>query len=667
MAHVLKDNWVLRMTEAMCITHPGVPRNQIEAAVSKIYDKRVQDTEVQLYNNYENFVAKSTLVGMIDWFQHTKPLIAESGVFFHQKSEKRNLNIEIIKECMLDARNVHKKEKFAAMDAGDEFTAAIKDLQQGNDKKAANSGYGAEGQSSSFLFNIHSAMSVTACGRGQISTACQCFENLLADNVKFFHMNEYFNWVYNIVHEQPEWEFDTFDIIPIVPSRNQFIDRFKSKFGHEDLCNEEMIGQTYDYLDDELRVRVYYKANLREFLMMRVPSDMLTDIAESDVEFVDPNKIPEELRKPIKKLTELVMEFVGYKYSIFRYEDRTRYQKRKVAIVIDTDSNFIYYGDILRHIVENVLPPKLFKNKNKSDEYKMRVLNVLSDFTTQAITRTLHHYLGVVNVAEEDRQYIKMKNEFYYSRVIVTYAKKSYVGLQKRQEEVIFGKPKLDVKGVNFFKSTASADTSKFIYDKILMEQLLQPKDGKVSLRKTYEAIYKFQQEISGEIAKGNTGYLKQSIKVKTPDAYAVPLRIGQYKAVYVWNKLNDDVDRIDLPATVTLVKVQLQTKKDAAKLENWPKIYERVIKLFDTDPEIGDYIDPKDGKMKAGKGIKAIALPDGMDEVPDWVLAIIDVETLVSDNMKLFTQLYKPLGMSKGSTAHNGATINYYTNIVRI
>lgn len=667
MAHVLKANWVLQMTEAMCITHPGVPRSQIEAAVSRIYDKRVQDTEVQLYNNYENFVAKSTLIGMVDWFQQANPLIAESGVFFHQKSEKRNLNIEIIKECMLDARNIHKKEKFAAMDAGDEFTAAIKDLQQGNDKKAANSGYGAEGQSSSFLFNIHSAMSVTACGRGQISTACQCFENLLADNVKFFHMNEYFNWVYNIVHEQPEWEYDTFSIISIVPARDQFIERFRGKFGHEDLCNEEMIGQTYDYLDDELRIRVYYKANLREFLVQRRPSDMLTDIAEADVEFIDPNKIPEELRKPIKKLTELVMEFVGYKYSVFRYEDRTRYQKRKVAIVIDTDSNFIYYGDILRHIVENVLPPKLFKNKHKNDEYKMRVLNVLSDFTTQAITRTLYHYLGVVNVAEEDRQYIKMKNEFYYSRVIVTYAKKSYVGLQKRQEEVIFDEPKLDVKGVNFFKSTASADTSKFIYDKILMEQLLQPKDGKVSLRKTYEAIYRFQQQISGEIAKGNTGYLKQSIKVKTPDAYAVPLRIGQYKAVYVWNKLNDDADRIDLPATVTLVKVQLQSKKDAAKLENWPKIYERVIKLFDTDPEIGDYIDPKDGKLKAGKGIKAIALPDGMDEVPDWVLAVIDVETLASDNMKLFTQLYKPLGMSKGSTAHNGTTINYYTNIVRI
>ena len=66
----------------------------------------------------------------------------------------------------------------------------------------------------------------------------------------------------------------------------------------------------------------------------------------------------------------------------------------------------------------------MFRSAHDAEMYKMRVLNVLSDFTTQAITKTLHHYLGVVNVPEEDRGYIKMKNEFYYSRVIVTFAKK---------------------------------------------------------------------------------------------------------------------------------------------------------------------------------------------------------------------------------------------------
>lgn len=318
---------------------------------------------------------------------------------------------------------------------------------------------------------------------------------------------------------------------------------------------------------------------------------------------------------------------------------------------------------MLQHVMNNVLSRKLFKSKEKREAYKLRVLNVLSDFATKAISQTLYNYLGVVNVAEEDRQYIKMKNEFYYSRVIVTYAKKSYVGLQLRQEAVVFKKPELDVKGVNFFKSTASEDTSKFIYDEILMNQLLQPKDGKASLMRTYKAIYGFQTRIAKEIAEGNMGYLKRSIRVKTPDAYANPMRIGQYKAVYIWNKVNDDKDRIDLPATVTLVKVKLRNKTDVAKLDQWPKIYNRMMKLFDSDQEIGDYTD-EEGKLHKGKGIKAIALPDDLDEVPDWVLAIIDVDTLVEDNMRLFQQLQRPLGLSAVNRGTNNA---FYSNIVRL
>ena len=250
---------------------------------------------------------------------------------------------------------------------------------------------------------------------------------------------------------------------------------------------------------------------------------------------------------------------------------------------------------------------------------------------------------------------------------MVTFAKKSYVGLQKRQEEVVFKEPKIDVKGVNFFKSTASEDTSKFIYDKVLMGELFDPKDGQISLRRTYKTIHDFQKKMGNEIRSGNTGYLKRSIRVKTPDGYANPMRIGQYKAVYVWNYVMPDKERIDLPATVTLVKVMLRNKQDAAALEQWPDIYKKICKLFDENPEVGDTINPDTGKVVKGKGIKAIAMPSELEEVPDWLLAIIDVETLVSDNMKLFGQIFKPLGMSPGKTLHNGSTMTYYTNIVRV
>ena len=87
-----------------------------------------------------------------------------------------------------------------------------------------------------------------------------------------------------------------------------------------------------------MRIRVYYKANIREFLSLRKPSDLFSDIVCSDSEFIDPNIIPEEIKPAVDTLTAWVLEFVAYRHGIFRYEDRTRYQKRKCTIVIDTDS-----------------------------------------------------------------------------------------------------------------------------------------------------------------------------------------------------------------------------------------------------------------------------------------------------------------------------------------
>lgn len=666
--NVLEKEWTNRMVRAMEMKFPDMDKETLRQYVSKVYQAKIKNTEARVYNSYEEISAGTTLVDLLDWIVAKKVLLAESGVMFFPKNVRRNVNVEIIKECMLDARKIHKKEKFKAMDAGDIFLASVKDIQQLNDKKAANSGYGAEGEASSFLYNLHSAMSVTSCGRGQLSTACQCFENLLADNVKFFSVDEFYTYVYNILSEQDEWKYDTLSVIHKIPTKRDFVERFRKKFGHESLFVQKQIEDCYDGLTPEQRIRVYYKTNLSEFLRFPKPRTLMTKIAYmEDVEFIDPNEIPKDLDKPVHKLVDMIIEFVGYKFGVFRYEDRTKYQPRAVTPIMDTDSNFINFGFLLDYIQEEIIPVRLKKDKPEvANARKMRILNTLAVLISTAVAKTLYYYLGKANVAEEDRPHINMKNEYYYSRVITTYAKKSYIALMMRQEAHMFDPPKLDVKGVNFFKSTASEKTSKFIYDKVLMEQLLMPKNGTPSLKDTYKTIYQFQRKITQEIAEGDMGYLKRSIKVKTEDGYANPMQIGQYKAVYIWNRICKDKDQIKLPATVTLVKVKLRNKQDAAPLSSWPDIYARIMELFDNDPAVGDYID-EDGVKKKAKGINTIALPEDCDEVPKWLLSIIDVETLVEDNMKLFTQLYRPLGMSQGSTSSNGVSRKYYTNIVRI
>ena len=673
------------MTQSLSLINPDLSEREIRKFVEEEYGKAFTDHKAVIYNSYENITYHTTLGETLDWIQSFKPLIAESGVFFYPKSMKRNLNTEIIKECMLDARTIHKKEMFAALDAGDAFTASVKDIQQGNDKIAANSGYGAEGQRSSFLFNMNSAMSVTSCGRGQLSTASQGVENLLADFVKFFNMDEFFCYIDHIINERSEWKYKWSDIVDTVPDEDAYVERFAKKFLHETFMVEDMIRSVYHRLDDELRVRTYYKANLLEFLHNFVPRKLLCDIMATECVFskpdkngkekphifIDPNDPPDSIKPDLGLLTSMVMEFVQYQYGVFRYEDRMRYQKRYGIPVSDTDSIMLCYQNQRDYIFEHILPRKLIRRgedgKQQQMERRFKVINTLSYITSAGIRSTLDHYLDKVNVADEDKPRVNMKNEIHYSRMLITYAKKSYVGLQLRKESHVYKEPKIDVKGVNFFKSTASERTSKFIYDKILMEQILCPKDDKISLKRIYRAIYDFQQGIAADIRKGDMGFLKRSIKVKSPDGYSNPLQIGAYKAVWVWNQVCEDGQQISLPNITTQVKVVLRNKRDLAKLERWPEIYERLMVLFDTNPEVGDYVDEKTGKLKRGKGIKSIALPNDVDKIPEWMLAIIDVETLVNNNMALFTQIMKPLGLSKATTTHNGSQLTYYTNIVRI
>lgn len=333
---------------------------------------------------------------------------------------------------------------------------------------------------------------------------------------------------------------------------------------------------------------------------------------------------------------------------------------------------FIYLGRALNALENEIL--NLSEKEKK--HHQLTLLNIFCCICSSAIAERLDMYLDVVHVAPEDKKHIKMKNEFYNETLIVTYAMKSYIALQLRQEGDVFKHPKLDVKGVNFFKSTSSANTTNFIYQDVLMDQLLQPKDGKINLARVYKTIYGYQQQMARDIAKGDMGYLKRSIKVKSPDGYSKPMSIGQYKAVWVWNKICEQKDLIDLPATVTLVKVKLNKLSDAAELAaEYPDIYRKLANLFENEVYVGGGIvktlNPETKKVEekkiAAPGIKAIALPVDYDEVPEWMLKIIDVETLVADNMKLFTQLNRPLGFVGANSTYNGTTNAYYSNIIRI
>ena len=61
--------------------------------------------------------------------------------------------------------------------------------------------------------------------------------------------------------------------------------------------------------------------------------------------------------------------------------------------------------------------------------------------------------------------------------------------------------------------------------------------------------------------------------------------------------------------------------------------------------------------------GFKVIALPKAMKETPKWLIPLIDIDTIVSDNINNGLVLLKSLGATVLKTPKG----EYYSNIVEI
>lgn len=229
----------------------------------------------------------------------------------------------------------------------------------------------------------------------------------------------------------------------------------------------------------------------------------------------------------------------------------------------------------------------------------------------------------------------------------MTLVMKSYATLQEVQEgNLVPENEQLDIKGIASMAKSSMADSTRDALKKILYEDIM--KAPVIDQFKVIKHIAILEKQIINSLQEGSKEFYKP-VTVKAMSSYEDPMRIQGVKASIVWNALKDDgLDGINLDErnAVDIAKVKVDPMILETMKEKYPEVHERMVSLMDSTPQFKH-------------GFDTIAIPLNM-QVPDWMMELIDYNSIVNDNIGGF--VYESIGIKRfGKTSVN------YTNILEL
>ena len=205
----------------------------------------------------------------------------------------------------------------------------------------------------------------------------------------------------------------------------------------------------------------------------------------------------------------------------------------------------------------------------------------------------------------------------------------------------------MDIKGSGLIKSGTNSEIGETL-SSILQTNILEP--NKIRPSKVLKELHLLENDIRESVQK-ETKYLKPA-KVNHENGYANPYSIPGYNGVMVWNLLYPN-DQIQLPNTVNLVKLKLEKLVDAQKIaDKYPEIFEKLYKNIYTNKN----------EAISSKGVVWLAIPDGVNRIPDWAIPFINYDYILNASMSPFLPILTSLGVSPLNTFDSDTV---YSNIL--
>lgn len=669
---------------------PYLSADEINRAVDWSINNRFQDTNVYLDNNYKKQQINSTLLEVSNYILDKGPIITAYGVLFSKHGTVPNPMYHMI-DNFVNRRDKMKKEMFKYPKGTEQF--AKYNLWQQLAKIDANAIYGAMGKFSCIYFNLYVSSSVTTQGRSCISAASLLFESILNNNVPFASLNELIQFIHNVKNQENSFLDD--DILDTDISVSECFFQLMSSTGFGWIPSESEMEIVWDIvrkLDQCTINRLFYKNNLLHFIDNRKVMDLIVCILQTLKEpFLNPNKVPEEIKDMLDVFYDLIYEYVYYDHQIIDRIEKMDSLIRSVSVIMDTDSAIVSLDGWYRYVrdrtlnvpmnIKDIFTPKINATDDDlhmdpkpvkaqyseydflSDEiidverdvhtddvipqdgYRMSIINVIANVLGRIILDYMYKYTVNSQSAAPDRKCMMiMKNEFLFRRILqIPDAKKNYASNMELQEgNIIPEAEKLDIKGIPCFVKTTLNESTRNTLKKILFDDILNIDE--IDQIKLLRDLAMVEKNIYNSLHDGSKDYLKP-VRIKSMNNYENPMGIQGIKASVAYNTIKpDDMDVIDLEArnSISIVKTDMSMKNIDLIKDTYPDVWAKAIELM---------------KLKDFDGsIDAIALPAN-EEVPGWVIPFIKYYDIINDNIGLF-----PL---ESLRIYRGGSNNNYTNMI--
>ena len=675
--------------------------NKLDRILDIIISMRLYNPKMRLVNNYRNRQANTTFLDMYEYIETTKPIIGGNGVLFKQHKDAPNPLIDWI-ALQMNTRKKYKDLMFDAHEHEEFDLERLYDLMQGNTKIKINSLYGVLGYCKFMFYNLFLAQCVTITGQNIISTAACGFEAFLTNSLSFVAMPEVRDFFYNCqmeasVIENNSGKLGDYDAYPYLaseyvpfPDTEEVVGKILRACGFKVTKeNEESIISMVVNSSPYARKLLRYKNDLiglmslphfREEFIEIIPN--MNTILVPKIKAVE----SEDYRDRIITIWNYIDVFVMYKYPIYDRVRRNKYQDKSSVMYEDTDSNFLSLNRWVQFVETDILNSMYMDNDT---DYKS--VNILGIYLSNAIAEIYDAFGRSVNVDDEHRPLLNMKNEFYYPRILFVKKKKRYIGLQMIREGHILnnGAGKPDIKGFDFIKSTTKESIRKY-YEDIAYNDILVADE--IDIRHIFRRIVQLEQIIRSNLAAGDSQYFKQSA-IKRAQDYATPYSIQGVKAVLIWNTLNPEY-AIELPSNVDIVPINLEkgrSKVFTKKNDEYVFLEYRDVKSSDGEivkkpyymkndtknlmdfatrypdefARLDEQILHNENKLIRSLGLNYIAKPKNPNiPIPRWFYEIMDMDKIVDDGLKLFNPILETLGITIMKTGPNS---EHYSNIISL